>query len=313
MMKIQKQTIALWLAAVLTLSLFGCAGKPAETTAPPETTAPVETTVPPTTVVPTTVPPETTLPPDYHLTSTGHVRLDQLLEGTAISASVEDEKIILSEDGLVLELAVGSQWVHRDGYVIAGMMSHPRIHDGVIYVHLNAFQNLFLGEWAEMSLFHGIPFFGDEILDALDQPDASVFNQKLLAEVLLPASMEIDIPHVDMGRAFDIKPLSILPEILSDDLEGRGFSNPGDYTYGEYTILTGEAKYWSGPSDDYFDEEERAFAAEKGITLTDLYDLYRYFYGAMMVQSDETLKQVLEEYYTTDLQFLEGYRRGRYD
>ena len=123
----------------LMFGLFACAGKPAETTAPFETTAPVETTVPPTTVPPTTVPPETTLPPDDHLTSQGFAPLEQLIAGSDITVAVEDEQIVMTEDGLVLELDTGSCLVRRDGCVVALLREEPQVFQGAAYVHKNDF------------------------------------------------------------------------------------------------------------------------------------------------------------------------------
>ncbi len=57
-----KKRIVLMLACVLTLSLCGCAGEPAETTAPTETIPSSETTLPESMVPETTAPAELTLP-----------------------------------------------------------------------------------------------------------------------------------------------------------------------------------------------------------------------------------------------------------
>lgn len=317
-----KKIFALLLTASMTVALFGCAGGPAETTFPDETTipstAPMETTIPETTV------PETTLPQ----APAESVCLDQMIEGSDITITREGETILLSEDGLTVELATDSLLVYRDGFVAAVMKSMPVIIGGNVYVHEDFYTGFLCKEDdPQPSLFHGVLFFPEEILSAIEAPDASAFNQKVAAEVMLPTSMGIEAPHVDMDRVFQATPLAEYPEILAAELAGLGYADASAYTYSEYAILSGaQALAQAGISNsnettvaeytqrqrskakqqfiDGLSEEEKAFAAEKQITFTDLAELQKAYPDGYMDRSDDSLKSALEGYYATDIAFL---------
>ena len=81
-------------------------GTTVPTTVPAETTEPAETTLPPATEPPVTEPtkpiPET------------HVCLNDLLEGSDITITVEGDNIYLDEDGLVLRMSTTRMAVFRD-------------------------------------------------------------------------------------------------------------------------------------------------------------------------------------------------------
>lgn len=314
-----KRFLLLMGASLLVFALIACTVVPAEETFPEETTLPVETTLPPI--------------PD------GYLCLDQMVEGSGISVSCEGDMIILSEDGLIVELSVESSFICRNGYIVAVMNSAPLVIEGNVYVDEEYFNDILCE--GDPSLFHGMMFFSSEILGALEQPEGSVFNQKLLEEILLPVSMRIDIPHIDMGRVFMPQPLSQYPDILAEELIGLGYGDAENYTYSEYVILSGTqtlaqagitadmaegitydaemtvAEYyrklkevsWKGFVDG-LNEETVKFATEKQIELSDVQYLHRvfdeFYWGEFMAKPDEVLKAALEEYYAVDLDYLQS-------
>lgn len=328
--------------------LVGCTFTSAVELDEPEQTLPQETVPVPTAPSETTIPPEETVPqvPD------GFVSLNQVLkdEGSEIRVFCEGESILLSEDGLTVELSTDSVIVYRNGFVAAVMKEKPRITDGTVYVHAGFYRDFLCGEKddqlaaediAQPSLFHGVLFFANEILDALDQPESSEFNRKLLAEVLLPTSMGIEAPHIDRDRVFTHDRLSEYPESIRNELTAMGYTNVENYSYSEYLILTGArtlseanmasflrsypelrdadpdemtvAEFTQWQRDNFYRqsieelyEEEKDFLAEKNIQMSDLAHLKRIFYNAYMEQTDEALKTALEEYYALDIEYLEG-------
>ena len=214
------------------------------------------------------------------------------------------------------------------------------IWDGKVYVN-ERFCNYILGadELEQPTLFHQIQFFAREILDALDAPDGSEFNRKLLEQVLVPTSMGIEAPHVDLLRYFHENSLADYPDILKAELESMGYGHAFLYVYGEYLAISDskmmdrnfiEMVRQSSPEFDdvplesmtvgeysrlrreldkkiafeEMTEEQKAFSEEKGITLGDMARLRKVFYSDYMNQPDDALKAALEEYYQTDINYL---------
>lgn len=322
----------LWMmTALLMLSFAGCAGEPAETTAPTETTLPATEPVLEESTAPETAQPRT---PD------GYVSVNEIIEGTDLTLSMEETSIFLSEDGLTIELIRGSKVVCRNGYVMAVMKRAPIVEGECVFIHEDFYLDFLCKEDSDdISLFHGVFFFPEEILAVIDAPDGSVLHQKIIAEVLLPTSMDIEIPHVDMNRAFQYRPLSEYPAVLAQELEGMGYRNAGEYTYTEYAIISGsqtlvKAGFSAGSTGDIpFDpdmtvweyhklasqkskqdylelitEEQRAFAEEKNLEMDDMWHLQRVFdqvnWGDYMKETDETLRAALVEYYEADISYL---------
>lgn len=331
-----KKKIALLLALVLTLSIAGCGGTPAETTLPPETTV-LEATIPETTVPETTIP-ETTAP--VSLTD-GMVNLTELLKDTPIQIEVEGDQIKLSEDGLVMELAADFQYVVRKGKIVAPMKMPPMILDGSVYIDEWFYNAMMCRDGEDQpSLFYGAYFFPQEVLDALDDPEGSEFNKKVLAEAVAPSSMGIELPNIQQGRIFDPQPISNLPSILSEELTKMGYDNPEDYAYTEYDIINGsrtlaqmglrelirlhpelhlnaaktsyiefqlmERAILNQEALDRMTDEERAFLEEKDICMEDVRTLNKEFHYCYMDQSDEALRELLIKYYEWNLDYVEN-------
>ena len=71
---------------------------------------------------------------------TAYVPAEEMLKGSVIEMTVEEDTILLSECDLTLEMTTGSNLVYRKGYVAAVMKSEPIIHEGVVYLHEDFFQ-----------------------------------------------------------------------------------------------------------------------------------------------------------------------------
>lgn len=321
------------LIALLICSLFGCGTASPETTAPTETTEPVQTTVP---VEETTVP-ETTLPQP----PAGTVSLGEMIAGSDMELTVEEGTITLSEDGLTVELTTDSKLVSREGYVVAVLAKRPLIIGQDVYVQEDFFHDFLCrdndfrtdGDQIRPSLFNGVKFFAGEILDALKEPETAAFHQKLLAQVLLPGSMGIETPNINNDRVFQTQPLFEYSQVFIQELTDLGYEDAALFTYSEYEVLSGaQTLAQAGISSDYqttvaeytwqqreqswnqfvngLSDEEKAFAQAKQITLSDLLRLDRVFYGGYMDQSDDALRDALEEYYAAALGYLESLSQG---
>lgn len=299
-----KKIISLLLALTVLLSMAGCGADPAETTLPSQTTQPSvsQPIVPESTTPSETLPPETTEPP---VPST-HLNLNQHIAGSDITMTIDGETVVLSEDGLTVEFSINSREVYRGGYIMGLMMENPILEDGVVYIREDFFRYFFCKEGSEeVSLFHGVLFFPEEIRSALEHGEESPFNTKMLAQVCLPTSMGIQIPRIEPGRVFQDTPLSELNRELTTELQGCGYF--GNYTYSEYTVIVDTL---TGKINDRSDEDaihplmredQVVFFEEKQIQLDDFWYLYKWFYGDFTSRSDEELIACLETCYRSNL------------
>ncbi len=280
---------------------------------------------------------ETTVPRETTLANVGFYPLDELIAGTDIRMSVDGEKIILSEHGLNLELEPGSVLAHRNGYIAAVLERAPRLIEGTVYVHDSFYHHFLTKQWevsasTELllpSLFNGMLFFPEEVMDAVDAPDGSVFQQKLLSQVLLPTSMGIETPHIDMTRVFQPGMLADKPSALIKELINLGYSDAAGYAYGEYVILSnaqtcaqagisnndemtvwefhrhqsmlGHQEFWENLTD-----AEREFMNRYDLVADDYLFLRNEYSGSYMELPEGELKTILTEYYELDLAYLRG-------
>lgn len=271
-----------------------------------------------------------------------YFRLDDLKTYSDISVEQSEHEAVLEEDGLRVRLLEDSPYVYRDHDIVGSMKQKPVVKDGVWYAPMD-FYDGFLGgqDEAVPSLFHGTLFYKQEVLGALSGSGSAAFRQKLLEAVSLPVSMQIKVPHVDMSRVFVDSPLSSYSENFSKEMARLGFQNPGQMKYSEYVVVNGaqtlsdagmasalerypelkgkdphtmtvaEYNAWEQAHlrqqyEDGLSEEVKTFAKENDIRLSDLSHLNRYFNGGYMEKSKDALKQVLTEYYETDLAYLQG-------
>lgn len=311
-----KRTITLTLAALMLLTLCACGQQTPETTAP--TTLPVETTLPAETTLPETQPPETTAPIDL----SSYVCIDELQRVSDIIQIVDGENIALLENGLRLELSTDSDLAYRNGYVAAVMKEAPMIVDGSVYIHEDFYKEFFCKEGADLvSMYYGVLFFPEEIIAAIDNPE---WNQMILSEILLPTSMGIETPHINMRRVFQPGMLADKPASLTAELNSLGYT--GIATYGEYVILRNAAscenlgvKAGAGMTyGEYLDkqraegkeetmknlsDEEKAFMEQYGIVLDDYLFLKNEYYG-IPDKTEEELRSILIDYYEMDIAYL---------
>lgn len=311
-----KTKIVLTLAALMLLTLCACGQQTPETTAP--TTLPIETTLPAETTLPETQPPETTAPIDL----SSYVCIDELQRVSDIIQIVDGENIALLENGLRLELSTGSDLAYRNGYVAAVMQAAPMIVDGSVYIHKDFYQDFFCKEGTVLvSMYHGVLFFPEEIIAAVDDPEG---NQMLLSEILLPTSMGIDTPNINMRRVFQPGMLADKPASLTAELNSLGYT--GITTYGEYVILRDAApceklgvtagagmtyrEYLDKQSADGREEtlkslsdEEKVFMEQYGIVLDDYLFLKNEYYG-IPDKTEEELRSILIDYYEMDIAYL---------
>lgn len=280
---------------------------------------------------------ETTVPPETTLANAGFYPLSELIAGSDIQMTVEGETIILSENGLDLELEIGSTLAHRNGYIAAVLKHSPRLIEETVYIHESFYHHFLNKQWevsasTELmmpSLFNGMLFFREEVTDAVDSPDGSVFQKKMLEQILLPVSMGIETPHIDMTRIFQPGMLADKPAALTQELINLGYADAANYAYGEYVILAnaqtcaqagisdndemtvwefhrhqsmqGREEFWESLTD-----EERAFMDRFDLVADDYLFLRNEYSGSYMDKSEDELKTILTEYYEMDLAYLRG-------
>lgn len=311
-----KTFITLTLVALMLLTLCACGQQAPETTAP--TTLPVETTIPIETTLPEPQPSETTAPAEL----SSYVCIDELQRVSDIIQIVDGENIILLENGLRLELSTDSDLAYREGFIAAVMKAAPMIVDGSVYIHKDFYQDFFCKDGTDLvSMYHGVLFFPEEIIAAIDNPEG---NKMILSEILLPTSMGIETPHINMRRVFQPGMLADKPASLTAELNSLGYTDIT--TYGEYVILLDAAPceklgVTAGAGMTYrqyldkqrtedreetmknLSDEEKAFMEQYGIVLDDYLFLKNEYHG-IPDKTEEELRAILTEYYEMDIAYL---------
>ena len=167
-----------------------------------------------------------------------------------------------------------------------------------------------------------------QIMTALYENCDGSFSKKLLDAILLPTSMGIGEPHLDMSRVFVETPLTEYPNTLMSEMKRLGIKNPEKLTYGEYAVINGTQSLASAgmaavtennPELSGIDSNTMTVAEytawqqsnalqnfKKGITLSDLSFLNRYFYGNYMEETDNNLRNALLQFYSTDVEYLQN-------
>lgn len=273
----------------------------------------------------------------HEINSALYFRLKDLEQVSDITVHEEADGATLEESGLVVSLKADSAFVDRDGRIVAAMKQPPIWLDGAWYASKDYCDALC--QDASPSLFRGSLFFAAEVAAALDGTGSEAFNQKLLNEVLLPTSMGVTGPHIDMARVFVTTPLTEYPDALLAEMRRLGVEDPEQLAYSEYSIINGAQSLRSAGLAEYvasrpelkdldsdettvaayetwqrnaalqsfendLSDEAKTFAEEKGISLSDLSYLTRCFYGNYLEQSDDALREALIRYYRADLQYV---------
>ena len=144
------------------------------------------------------------------------------------------------EDGLQIYLSINTPYIYKDTYIIGAMKSKPIRQGGKWYVPKDFYdQFLCAGNVKVPSIFNGALFFVQEIMTALYENCDGSFSKKLLDAILLPTSMGIGEPHLDMSRVFVETPLTEYPNTLMSEMKRLGIKNPEKLTYGEYAVING--------------------------------------------------------------------------
>ncbi|MBQ9536111.1 MAG: S-layer homology domain-containing protein [Clostridia bacterium] len=269
-----------------------------------------------------------------------YFRLGDLETRSDITVEKAENAVFLVEDGLRVRLSADSVFIYRNDRIIAAMKDKPVLVDGSWCAPMSFYDDFLCAGGAKTpSLFNGTPYFAAEVLTALYGTADAAFAQKLLAAVSLPASMNIEEKHINMERIFTETPLTEFSESLIAEMHRFGIENPEGLAYGEYAVINGAqtlasagmsavterypelseadpnemtvAEYtaWQRERDrqsyeDGLSAEEKAFAAQKGIALSDLSFLNKYFYGSYTEKDDAELKAALTQYYAADIAYL---------
>ncbi len=180
-----------------------------------------------------------------------------------------------------------------------------------------------------------------EVANALSQYNVnSKQNSQILNDVLLPTSMNIATPNVDLDKVAKNTPIEDLDKAFYDALIDHGYSDKdivgmtlseyeaieaswalsdemikllkrgypelentdlSSWTYGQYEAFYTE-KFEEDLSDRFSDEQLEELA-DRGILLVDTFYLFKEFHNSddILAQSDATLKSVIEGYYQTKI------------
>ena len=272
----------------------------------------------------------------------GYFCVDDLEKNSDILIKTDTDAVTFVEDGLQIYLSINTPYIYRDTYIIGAMKSKPIRQGGKWYVPKDFYdQFLCAGNVKVPSIFNGALFFAQEIMTALYENCDGSFSKKLLDAILLPTSMGIGEPHLDMSRVFVETPLTEYPNTLMSEMKRLGIKNPEKLTYGEYAVINGTqslasagmaavtennpelsgidsntmtvAEYTAWQQSNALQNfkkglstEAMDFAAKKGITLSDLSFLNRYFYGNYMEETDNNLRNALLQFYSTDVEYLQN-------
>lgn len=248
---------------------------------------------------------------------------------------------------MTLTMSLGSRLCYREGYVATVMGTEPTVEENQVYVDY-PFYKLYLcgGEDTQPSLFTCCWFFADEVLAALDDPDGSVFHQKVLSQTCRPSAFGIEIPNLDPSRI--LQPQGLQPA-NRNELIDLGYENTESLCYTEYTVLfngqslpdaikrgydwrdstilnqlvrdgmnpyhitLGQYSFYAqklSEQEQYDDltEAKKTFLQEKQLSLSDNQYLWKYFHGSQMEHSDDELREALEQVYQTNLDFISGWK-----
>ena len=157
-----------------------------------------------------------------------------------ISVTVQSQTATLREDGLEVSLSADTNYVLRGADLVAAMAQRPVVEDGNFYASVDFLEAFLCADGEDQpSLFHGMMFRAGEVLTALYAKEKSAFDQKLLEAVLLPTSMGIDQPHINMARIYVTTPLSEYPASFTSEMKRLGIREPEQLTYSAYEVIYG--------------------------------------------------------------------------
>ncbi len=187
----------------------------------------------------------------------------------------------------------------------------------------------------KISFYDVTLYFSDELKLVFKHPELPS-SKRLMGAIELPRSMGIDIPKIDASRMLNMTPIAERAPEFRYELQAHGYSDEdiAALSYGEYRILE---DHWLLPEEmqawalrdfseyskeevekwtygelskrrkadtekarlNRFSEEEWRSLQERGIVEADLFLLLKEYHqpSQIVMQSDETLKAILEGYY----------------
>lgn len=339
-------TAAVMLVLALSLTACGAVLGPKSEAEPPK--APPVPTEDVQEAVPEAPPEEVSAPEEVPPHKDGYLPLEELLEKTRLFYAFEANKLSLVEDSFQIDLFVDDKMIYRNGYITDSMKKPLAVEDGVVFLPEDFYEDFLLNGHDTPSLYNGIRFFPTEVVEALDEPEVYA---KVLEQVELPRSMDIETPNLDQKRIFNTSDLEGYTMLL-EQLRADGWENPEDLTYGEYQAIwdsqtLDEAGYdekmygykdflkaypHTDPSTETvkafsawmsertvqgqlegISPENMAFLVEKNIRPEDVHWLQKDFYDSYPQQPDETLKEFIEAYYQMGVDQVRSQAENAYD
>ena len=258
--------------------------------------------------------------------------LENLSKISSIKATIDGEQIILQEDQLKITLSLGSRFIYRHEFITDNLSAAPVKINGSVFLPTSFIDEYLTSNKDEdLSLYHGAKYLPSEVTSALKDQN-NEHNRKILSAIELPRSMDISIPKIDENRILQTQLLSDMPPELMEDLESQGYEDAGKYTYGEYQVISElqtleeagltfikqtypelsrmdisdwtvrdynqwQQEYVKELQSSIYNDEEKLLMQEKGILIEDMHYLRKEFYDEVFQQSDQVLKECLENYY----------------
>ena len=182
-----------------------------------------------------------------------------------------------------------------------------------------------------------------EVKESLETLESVGIGSEILDDVLLPASMDIKVPNIDMDKVAKNTSITTLSGEFYDALIEHGYSDEGikDMTLSQYEEIeaswllsdemiellmrgypeleNSDLRSWTyGQYEDFykakynedlaarFTEEQLQELDDRGILIADTFYLFKEFHdpATMLAQSDAVLKQTIETYYQNKIDTL---------
>jgi len=260
--------------------------------------------------------------------------------------------VLLRQGHYAYQLKTDSSYVYVDGIRIGYFKGKALLRDDHFLIPLSFmtdYLNLGIGTSAQRSwntkvdahafkIIEHIKFSAEEVIQALDN-QATPEEAPLLYEVLLPTSLSIDFPNIQMELVIDASPITdIFRDILEYNYNYSCFQPLSELTNEDYHTITAarlmddreieaavnlypeltdaQVETWTYGEYSTFDQrktletfmtsltEEQVVAIERrGIHEADLFHLRKWFHSIdnILMQEDELLIEALTEIYSSKL------------
>lgn len=263
--------------------------------------------------------------------------------------------LIFSEDNIAIKLRANSNFIYNNDRIIGVLDAHPVIQNKTAYVPvefvsgclrvplISVNNQIYMVNSGGFSLYNVAKFLPEDVLSSITDKEYP-HRDKLLKAIELPRSMNIEIPHINLERILNTRPLSIYKFDFPGELKKHGYSEAeiAGMSYGDYSAIEStwkldremirstknmfpELKYenlsnWTygdkasyakniGGEDPatYLTDSQKEQLIHRGILPGDIRYLLKSFYqiDAILAQPDIVLKETISKAYQADIDSLQ--------